>query len=77
MNVGIYFDMRSPVRSGADPARLYGFVLEMCEEADSLGCHSVWLSEHHLFSDGYLPQPLTMAAAVPARTRRCRIGTAS
>jgi len=76
MNVGIYFDMRSPVRWGADPARLYGFVLEMCEEADSLGCHSVWLSEHHLFSDGYLPQPLTMAAAVAARTRRCRIGTA-
>jgi alkanesulfonate monooxygenase SsuD/methylene tetrahydromethanopterin reductase-like flavin-dependent oxidoreductase (luciferase family) len=55
---------------------LYGFTLEMCEEAERLGCHSIWLSEHHLFDDGYLPQPLTMAAAVAARTRTARIGTA-
>ncbi len=48
----------------------------MCEEAERLGAHSVWLSEHHLFEDGYLPQPLTFAAAVAARTDRVRIGTA-
>jgi alkanesulfonate monooxygenase SsuD/methylene tetrahydromethanopterin reductase-like flavin-dependent oxidoreductase (luciferase family) len=36
----------------------------------------VWLSEHHLFEDGYLPQPLTFAAAIAARTRHVRIGTA-
>lgn len=76
MNVGIYFDLRSPPEAGQDPSRLYGFTLEMCEEAERLGCHSVWLSEHHLFDDGYLPQPLIFAAAVAARTRRMRIGTA-
>ena len=76
MNVGIYFDLRNPPQWAGDPARLYDFTLELCEEAESLGCHSVWLSEHHRFDDGYLPQPLTFAAAVAARTKSVRIGTA-
>jgi alkanesulfonate monooxygenase SsuD/methylene tetrahydromethanopterin reductase-like flavin-dependent oxidoreductase (luciferase family) len=76
VNVGLWFDLRNPPQWRSDPAEVYGFALEMCEEADRLGCHSIWLSEHHLFDDGYLPQPLTFAAAVAARTRRLRIGTA-
>jgi alkanesulfonate monooxygenase SsuD/methylene tetrahydromethanopterin reductase-like flavin-dependent oxidoreductase (luciferase family) len=76
VNVGVYFDLRNAPRWPQDPARLYGFTLELCEEAEHLGAHSVWLSEHHLFDDGYLPQPLTFAAAVAARTTRVRIGTA-
>ena len=76
MEVGLYFDMRNPSGWATDFGRLYGFTLEMCEEAERLGCHSIWLSEHHRFDDGYLPQPLTMAAAVAARTRTTRIGTA-
>ena len=76
MQVGIYFDLRNPPEWQTDWSRLYGFTLEMCEEAEALGAQSIWLSEHHLFDDGYLPQPLTFAAAVAARTKRARIGTA-
>ena len=76
VKVGLYFDMRNPPGWRQDPTRLYGFTLEMCEEAERLGAPSVWLSEHHLFEDGYLPQPLTFAAAVAARTSRVRVGTA-
>lgn len=75
MNVGLAFDLRNPPGWPRPPARLYGHVLELCEEADRLGAHSIWLSEHHGFPDGYLPRPLTFAAAVAARTRRVRIGT--
>ncbi len=76
VNVGLYFDLRTAPGRQADAARVFGFSLEMAQEADALGCHSIWLSEHHLFDDGYLPQPLTYAAAVATRTRQARIGTA-
>jgi len=76
MNVGLYFDLRNPPPWQQDWSRLYAFTLEMCEEAERLGAHSVWLTEHHRFEDGYLPQPLTFASAIAARTSRIRIGTA-
>ena len=73
--VGVWFDLRNPPGWRQDPARLYGFTLELCEEAERLGADSVWFSEHHGFEDGYLPQPLTFAAAAAARTTRVRLGT--
>ncbi|MGH3629774.1 MAG: LLM class flavin-dependent oxidoreductase, partial [Sciscionella sp.] len=76
MKVGLYFDLRVPPGSGLDPARVHAHTLEMCEEAERAGLDSVWISEHHGFDDGYLPQPLTFAAAIAARTRTVRIGTA-
>ena len=76
MRVGLYFDMRNPPAWPQDPSRLYGFTLEMCQEAERLGIDSIWVSEHHRFDDGYLPQPLTMLTAIAARTTRVRLGTA-
>lgn len=76
VRIGVYFDLRNPPPWHRDWSQLYGEVLELCEEAEHLGADSIWLSEHHLFEDGYLPQPLAFAAAVAARTRRARIGTA-
>jgi alkanesulfonate monooxygenase SsuD/methylene tetrahydromethanopterin reductase-like flavin-dependent oxidoreductase (luciferase family) len=76
INVGVYFDLRNPERWRQSPSRLYGFTIEACQEAERLGASSAWFSEHHLFDDDYLTSPLTMAAAVAARTRRIRLGTA-
>jgi alkanesulfonate monooxygenase SsuD/methylene tetrahydromethanopterin reductase-like flavin-dependent oxidoreductase (luciferase family) len=75
MRVGICLDLRNPPAWRQDPAHLYGFGLELCEEAEHLGAGSVWVTEHHLFDDGYLPQTLTYAAAIAARTTTVRIGT--
>jgi alkanesulfonate monooxygenase SsuD/methylene tetrahydromethanopterin reductase-like flavin-dependent oxidoreductase (luciferase family) len=75
VEVGVWFDLRNPPGWWGDPSRLYGFTLELCEEAERLGAHSLWFSEHHGFEDGYLPQPLTFAAAAAARTARVRVGT--
>src|SRR5690349_4206260 len=76
VRVGLLFDLRNPQRWHSDPHRLHAFTLEICEEADRLGVDSLWFSEHHLFDDGYLTQPLTFAAAAAARTRSAAIGTA-
>ena len=73
--IGVWFDLRNPPAWRQDPARLYAFALELCEEAELLGADSLWFSEHHCFEDGYLPQPLTFAAAAAARTTRVRLGT--
>jgi Luciferase-like monooxygenase len=75
VKVGVWFDLRNPPGWRQDPARFYGFTLELCEEAERLGAASLWFSEHHGFEDGYLPQPLTFAAAAAARTSRVRLGT--
>ena len=75
MKIGVWFDLRNPPGWRQDPARLAAFTLELCEEAELLGADSLWFSEHHGFEDGYLPQPLTFAAAAAARTTRVRLGT--
>ncbi|MBW8825705.1 MAG: LLM class flavin-dependent oxidoreductase [Acidobacteria bacterium] len=76
MRFGLHLDMRNRPDSGDSWPAHYGRWLERLEEADRLGADSIWLSEHHFFDDGYLPQLWTFAAAVAARTSRARIGTA-
>lgn len=75
MRLGIYMDLRNPPRWRRPWRDRYAQALERVSEADRLGLGSVWLSEHHMWEDGYLPQPLTFAAAIAQRTRRLRIGT--
>ena len=76
MKLGLFLDMRNPARWERSNAEHYGTMLDRVARAEELGANSVWLTEHHFFEDGYLPQPLTLAAAIAARTERIRIGTA-
>ncbi len=70
------FDMRSPV-FGAERQRLYNEALSMVAWADERGFRAVRLSEHHGVDDGYCPAPLTLAAAMAARSRRMRLSLAA
>jgi alkanesulfonate monooxygenase SsuD/methylene tetrahydromethanopterin reductase-like flavin-dependent oxidoreductase (luciferase family) len=75
MKLGIFLDLRNPSWCERPWAAHYARSIDLAVDAEGAGLDSVWLSEHHLFADGYLPQPLVFAAAVAARTRRVRIGT--
>ena len=77
MKLGLFFDLRNPEPWARPWTELYGRTLELLEGAEAMGLQSAWFTEHHLFEDGYLPQPLTFLAAVAARTRRITIGTAA
>ena len=61
------FDMRSP-STGAPTPDLYRAALDMAEWAETRGCVSTIICEHHTSSDGYLPSPVVLASAIAART---------
>ncbi|HVY97274.1 MAG TPA: LLM class flavin-dependent oxidoreductase [Solirubrobacterales bacterium] len=76
MRIGLFLDMRNPEPWRRSWAALYEGWLERLAWAEQIGIDAVWLTEHHLFADGYLSQPLPLAAAIAARTEHLRIGTA-
>jgi alkanesulfonate monooxygenase SsuD/methylene tetrahydromethanopterin reductase-like flavin-dependent oxidoreductase (luciferase family) len=75
MRLGLYYDLRNP-GAGRPWARVYAAALDRIAWADDEGLGAIWVTEHHGFADGYLPAPLTFCAAIAARTRWARIGTA-
>ncbi|MGH7857572.1 MAG: LLM class flavin-dependent oxidoreductase [Candidatus Binatia bacterium] len=77
MMIGIRFDLRVPPFGKATHAELYRACLDQCAWADELGLDIVVLSEHHGVEDGYLPAPVTLAAAIAGRTKRIPINVAA
>jgi alkanesulfonate monooxygenase SsuD/methylene tetrahydromethanopterin reductase-like flavin-dependent oxidoreductase (luciferase family) len=75
--VGLRFDLRVPSFARTTHARQYEACLDMCEWADAKGFDVVALSEHHGVDDGYMPSPVTLAAAIAGRTKRIGISVAA
>jgi alkanesulfonate monooxygenase SsuD/methylene tetrahydromethanopterin reductase-like flavin-dependent oxidoreductase (luciferase family) len=73
----VRFDMRRPAFAKTPPRDLYAAALDMAAYADEHGFSGLVLSEHHGTDDGYLPAPLTLAAAMAGRTRRIGISIAA
>jgi alkanesulfonate monooxygenase SsuD/methylene tetrahydromethanopterin reductase-like flavin-dependent oxidoreductase (luciferase family) len=75
--IGIRFDLRVPPFSQTTHAELYAACLDQCAWADEHGLDIIVLSEHHGVADGYLPAPLTLAAAIAGRTKKISINIAA
>lgn len=74
--VALRYDLRSPA-FGTPHAELFGAMLEQVRWADEVGLDAVTLSEHHFTDGGFLPSPITVAAAVAAATQRIRLNLAA
>lgn len=76
MKFGIWHDFRNPPRWHRPYDVLYRENLEQITWAEQLGYESVWVSEHHVTDDGYLPSVFAMLAAIAQRTTTMRLGSA-
>ena len=64
IRVGLQFDLRNPPAWQRPWTSLYSTALDDIVDAERQGVDFVWLTEHHMFEDGYLPQPFTFAATL-------------
>lgn len=66
---------RSRVREGEDGPRALRDTVALAREAEALGYHRFWVSEHHGVPGVAGSAPTVLAAAVAAATSRIRVGT--
>ncbi|MEU6665748.1 LLM class flavin-dependent oxidoreductase [Streptomyces sp. NPDC046727] len=66
---------RSRTREGHPPAEALRDTVALAREAEALGYHRFWVSEHHGVPGVAGSAPAVLAAAVAAATRTIRVGT--
>jgi alkanesulfonate monooxygenase SsuD/methylene tetrahydromethanopterin reductase-like flavin-dependent oxidoreductase (luciferase family) len=69
------FDLRHPREFSPTGAEIYTAAFDICAWADERGFQRVGVPEHHQNDDGYVSNPLLVAAAIGARTRRLKVRT--
>ena len=76
LTFGYLYDFRNPQPWRRPWADLYAQTLEFISWTETIGFEGAWVPEHHAAEDGYAPSPLVILAAIAARTRNIKIGSA-
>ena len=71
--VALRYDLRVPAFASTTHAAQYRACLDQCAWGDEHGVDAIVLSEHHGTDDGYMPAPVTLAAAIAGCTRRAHL----
>ncbi len=73
VRISLRYDLRCADFAPGGHGERYAACLDQSAWADDLGIDSVTLCEHHGIDDGFMSAPLTVAAAVAARTQKIGI----
>lgn len=76
LSFGYLYDFRNPPEWRRGWSQLYAETLDLVVETERLGFAGAWVPEHHIAEDGYMPAPNLILAAIAARTRTIRMGSA-
>ena len=76
LTFGYLYDFRNPQQWQRPWSQLYAETLDFISWTESVGFDGAWIPEHHGADDAYMPAPLVMLAAVAARTRTLKLGSA-
>ena len=71
------FDLRVAPFAQTTFAAQYGACLDMAAWGEGIGARSISVSEHHGDPAGFTPAPITLAAAILARTRRVAVSVSA
>ena len=74
MGIGLWC-LQSTATNPRSFGQAYQELAEDARMAEDNGIHSLLLSEHHAYYDGYCPALMPAAAAALAATERIQIGT--
>jgi alkanesulfonate monooxygenase SsuD/methylene tetrahydromethanopterin reductase-like flavin-dependent oxidoreductase (luciferase family) len=76
LTFGYLYDFRNPAQWHRPWTELYSEILDFAAWSESIGFDGAWVPEHHGAEDGYMPSPLIALAAIAARTRTIKLGSA-
>lgn len=76
LSFGYLYDFRNPPQWRRPWAELYAETLDFIAWSETVGFEGAWVPEHHGAEDGYMPAPQVALAAIAARTKTLRLGSA-
>jgi alkanesulfonate monooxygenase SsuD/methylene tetrahydromethanopterin reductase-like flavin-dependent oxidoreductase (luciferase family) len=76
LTFGYIYDFRNPPQFHRNWEDLYARILDVVAWTEEAGFGGAWVPEHHLAADGYMPSPLVALAAMAARTKKIKLGSA-
>ncbi len=76
LTFGYLYDFRNPAPWRRPWSELYAETLDLIAWSETAGFTGAWVPEHHGADDGYQPAPNIVLAAIAARTKTIRLGSA-